>query len=341
MGPGGSDCTLNVAWVRRLQYEDPKVWFVAGKGRDPVTFAGNDAFCLPGGGYILRKKDSHYCFPIAAVDLSTGLDRILTMRVPFKGSFPLPDGNMSTETRVDGTESHHALSWHLLAIKDLASRGRMLEITLADETQSTVLSFEVEGALAKTSDTARESTTNSSETVRARAASVSPKNRNEALRSAALEGDLDLVTALLDAGADPKWVDKNGDNALMLAIASGNVKVVEHLLNAGSNVSNSNHDGETPLILAGGVGRASIVCLLLQAGADKNAADERGITALMLAAENVDTAGAVDALLQAGADPNLKDKKGRTALQIGERSRKLNRSGAEEVINLLKPVTKP
>lgn len=340
MGPGGSDCTLNLAWFRRLQYEDPKVWFIAGKGRDPVTFADNYAFCLPGGGYILHNEDSQYCFPIAAVDLSTGLDSILTVRVPFKGSLPLPESNMSTETLADGTESHHALSWHLLTITDLASRGRTLEITLADETQSAVLSFEIEGALAKPSGTAGESTTNSSETVRARAKSVPPKERNEALRSAALKGDLELVTALLAARADPKWVDQNGDNALMLAVASGRVEVIEVLLKAGSNASNRNHDGETPLICAGGVGKANIVGLLLQAGADKNAADARGITALMFAAENVDTAGAVEALLKAGADPNLKDKKGRTALQIAERSRKLNRSGAEEVINLLKPVTK-
>jgi ankyrin repeat protein len=94
------------------------------------------------------------------------------------------------------------------------------------------------------------------------------------------------------------------------------------------------------LIVAGATGRARIVALLLHAGADVNATDARGTTALMLAAENVDTAATVDALLEAGSDPNLKDKEGRTALQIAERSQRLNRSGAEEVINLLKPVTK-
>ena len=48
-------------------------------------------------------------------------------------------------------------------------------------------------------------------------------------------------------------------------------------------------------------------------------------------------AGAVEVLLKAGADPKMKDKKGRTALAIAQKS---NAVGSEEVVNLLKTLTK-
>lgn len=340
MGPGGSDCVFNLAWARRIEYEDPKAWFVAGNGSDSTAFGENYAYCLPDGGYVLRRTNTLYSFPIAAVDLSTGIETILTLNVPFKGSFPLPTSNTSTDTMADGSKSVRALSSHLLSIIRLTARGRTLEITLASETQTAVLDFGAETALPGVASVSPRTADSSPETARAKALSVPPKERDEALRTAALDGDLELVKALLNAGADPKCTDRDGDSVLMLAVASANADVVEFLLRAGLNVSDPNHDGQTPLIVAGATGRAKIVSLLLKAGADKNAADARGMTALMLAAENADTAGAVDALLQAGADPNLKDNQGRTALQIAERAHKFNRSGAEEVINLLKPVTK-
>src|SRR5262249_22507833 len=128
----------------------PKVWFVAGRDRDAVAFGEDYGYCIPDGGYVSRKTNALYSFPIAAVDLSTGIDTILTLDVPFKGSFPLPDNNMSRETGADGTDFMHAFSSHLLALTQLAARGANLEITLATETQSATLTFDVENALSAT-----------------------------------------------------------------------------------------------------------------------------------------------------------------------------------------------
>ena len=411
MGPGGSDCTLNLIWLRRVQYENPKSWFTAGKGGDPAAFGENFAYCVPAGGYVLRKTNSLYSFPIAAIDLSTGVVSNLALNVPFTGPFPVPDSNVGTETDVDGTKLTRAINWHLLAISRLATRGSSLEITLATEKQtSTTLAFDVENALLTMVPVPRRPADDSAETARKKASSIPAKERNEALLAAARDDDVQFVKALLDAGADPKFsskdgltalmiaadsgsaemvdiliaagsdvnaadkqrsgstvlmsaagsnrdasrkvrallksgadakrTDEYGETALMMAIGSDNVDAVEDLIRAGSNVSRGGYQGWTPLMHAAGRGRARIVSILLQAGADKNDTDERGTTALMLAAENVDTAPAIDVLLKAGADPNLKDKQGRTALQIAERSGKLHHSGAEEIINLLKPVTK-
>lgn len=410
MGPGGSDCTFNLAWVRRVQYEDPEAWFIAGKGRDPVAFSENYAYSLPDGGYVLRETNRLYSFPIAAIDLSSGLDTILTLHVPFKGSFPLPDSNMSIETLVDGTESHHALSWRLLTVTDLATRGRTLEITLANETQSSLLAFDVEDLLAKAAPGQRESANNSAVTAHTRALAIPAGKLNEALDTAAEESDPEFVKALLDAGADPKYAssngwtalmtaatygngdivdtliaagsdvnaadknccgstvlmwaarsgrdakqkvrcllkaganlkgtNQNGFDALMLAASWGKLDVAEYLVNAGLSVSNRTPDGESALMWAAEAGQTKVVSFLLQAGADKNAIDAKGMTALMHAAENIHTVEAVDALLKAGADPNRRDKEGRTALQIAEKAKNLSYPPAQDVIKLLKPVTK-
>ena len=84
-------------------------------------------------------------------------------------------------------------------------------------------------------------------------------------------------------------------------------------------------------------GNANVVSALIKAGAEINATDKAGMTALMHAADSVDAAGVVEVLLKAGADPKIKDKKGRTALAIAQKS---NAVGSEEVVNLLKTLTK-
>jgi ankyrin repeat protein len=406
MGPGGPNRLSDLVWARQVLYQQPKAWFVSGKAGDPAAFGESHAYCLPGGGYVLEKEDTIYRFPIAAVDLSTGIDSTFVLNVPFKGPFPLPTDNMSQQTLGDGTEFNRTDSFHLMAITHLAADGHQLEVTVATETRKSAVRFDPGTALPKAEAAQHRSPGDPMTAARAQAKLVEWKVRNEALESAASETDDAFLKALLEAGAAPKYsspvgwtalmaaavygtaemvdiliaagsdlnaadkncggqtvlmwaarsgreakhkvrsllkagadpnrASENGYNALMSAAGSGDLEVVECLLAAGLSASYHDHAGETALMAGVRSGGTNVISALIAAGADKNAIDEEGMTALMRAAEGFDSAGAVEALLKAGADPNVKDKKGRTVLQIALESK---RSGSEQVVKLLNPVT--
>ena len=60
--------------------------------------------------------------------------------------------------------------------------------------------------------------------------------RSTALTTASIMGYLDIVKALLAAGADKDKVDGRGSTPLMMAASKGNLKVVQVLLKAGAKV---------------------------------------------------------------------------------------------------------
>jgi uncharacterized protein len=57
----------------------------------------------------------------------------------------------------------------------------------------------------------------------------------------------DVVSALLEAGSDPKRPDNSGNTALHEAALIGNPEVAKLLIKAGAEVNAQNKDGETPL----------------------------------------------------------------------------------------------
>ena len=99
-------------------------------------------------------------------------------------------------------------------------------------------------------------------------------------------------------------VDTDGVTALHLASISGNVPIVKALLNAGANCSIGDKFQAQPLFRAAGCGHAEIVSLLLKDGkADPNAVDCFGRTALHGPART-DDVRVQDLLITAGADVN-------------------------------------
>ena len=134
-----------------------------------------------------------------------------------------------------------------------------------------------------------------------------------ALFLAAGQGNLEVVQALLSHGADVNKSDIHGRTALFSAAIRGNVEVVQALLSRGADVNEGDIDGETALLVAAGQGNVEVVQALLSHGADVNKSDKYGRTALFSAAigGNVEV---VQALLSRGADVNKSDKVGRTAL---------------------------
>jgi ankyrin repeat protein len=129
-----------------------------------------------------------------------------------------------------------------------------------------------------------------------------------ALHWAAHWNDLDSVTLLLAAGAQPRVANRYGVTPLHEAATVANAAMVNALLRAGADPDAAYGEGETPLMTAARTGNADAVKMLLEAGARVNAAESfRGLTAVMYAAvEN--HAAIVRALAAAGADVNARSR---------------------------------
>ena len=88
-----------------------------------------------------------------------------------------------------------------------------------------------------------------------------------ALTKASIKGYLDIVKALLAAGADKDKVDEDGVTPLIWAATQGHLKVVQVLLKAGAKVDKANKYGDSALIFATIRGHTEIVRLLQAAAA--------------------------------------------------------------------------
>ena len=133
------------------------------------------------------------------------------------------------------------------------------------------------------------------------------------LISAAGEGQLDVVRALMALEADANAMDSEGRTALLYAAAEGHLDIVEFLLSEGADPQMADREGVTPLHAAAGERQANVVTALLAGGADPNHADRNGRTALMYAAAEWSHRCA-RALLAANADRELTDDAGRRAI---------------------------
>ncbi len=130
-----------------------------------------------------------------------------------------------------------------------------------------------------------------------------------ALHWASRQGNVDLVTRLLDAGADVSAVTRlGGYTALHLAAQEGVGDVVALLLARGADARARSTTGVEPLHFAAAAGNAVAVSALLERGADANATEpEWGQTPLMFAAAAGRTE-AVKSLVAGGADMSITAK---------------------------------
>ena len=103
--------------------------------------------------------------------------------------------------------------------------------------------------------------------------------RNRKICTAAAEGRIDIVTALLHCGVSPKAEDKNGDTTLHLAAAEGHPAVVEVLLEHGANPNTKTQSGgNTALHLAIIEEHPTVVEILLERSADPHVLNKKGLT---------------------------------------------------------------
>jgi len=134
------------------------------------------------------------------------------------------------------------------------------------------------------------------------------------------QGDTEAVMKALEEGEVPEALTQFGEHALHRGVRSGVLEVVDALLDAGASVDSRDASGKTPLITVCGtkasnycMGHLKIMQRLLERGADPLSADTKGHTALGRAC----AAGHVHIvlhLLKAGVPSDEPDEDGMTPL---------------------------
>ncbi|MGH9905260.1 MAG: ankyrin repeat domain-containing protein, partial [Pyrinomonadaceae bacterium] len=141
-----------------------------------------------------------------------------------------------------------------------------------------------------------------------------PERGETALIAAAARGDLSIVKALLQGGADVNTKSEVGATALLRTLENTHYAVADTLLAQPTlDVNAQGGNGWTALIYSVTSDREEIVPKLLERGANVNLQDGEGDTALHRAAQNGNVK-ILPMLLAQNANPNLKNKLGGTAL---------------------------
>ncbi|XP_065582552.1 protein TANC2-like isoform X2 [Artemia franciscana] len=95
-----------------------------------------------------------------------------------------------------------------------------------------------------------------------------------------------VTRLLLLSGGSPDHITEYNSNSPLLCIyaAEGNIDMVSLLIEFGATIDASNNAGQTPLILASRNGQCDVVRVLIQHGANLNLADNDGMSPLVHAA---------------------------------------------------------
>lgn len=152
-----------------------------------------------------------------------------------------------------------------------------------------------------------------------RGAKTEVEGATPALLAAAGGEDDDAVGVqlLLKHKARPDSRDAGQRSALHEAALAGHLEIVNALLVAGADVQARDLAGRTPLLDAAWSGRLGVVYALLAAQADVDAQDKEGRNALMLASiGEAPSVTVIERLLEAGADPAQTDRAGKRALDL-------------------------
>ncbi len=128
---------------------------------------------------------------------------------------------------------------------------------------------------------------------------------SSALLYAAYQGDVELVKALLDKGANPNLRNEYGAFPLSEAVQQGSQVIIDLLLSHKADANLGNVEGETALMVAARAGNLPAAQALLKAGAKVNAKESwGGQTAVMWAAAQSQTE-MLKLLIKNGADVNM------------------------------------
>jgi hypothetical protein len=148
------------------------------------------------------------------------------------------------------------------------------------------------------------------------------------LHVAASAGHPDILSLLIEHGADMNGQGIYGDTLLHRASQNARLEAGQLLLNRGADIDVQNDYKNTALIYATALGHAEFARMLLERGAMIDARGGGGRTPLHFAAVNGQI-GAVRLLLEHGADVNVRDEEGHTPSRLG------SGGGHQEIVKLL------
>ena len=133
------------------------------------------------------------------------------------------------------------------------------------------------------------------------------------------KGNVEIVTTLLSAGANPniKNARFNSETPLTEAVRRVNLEIVRLLLSAGADPNTTNEDNHTPLLIVSCYdNRLDIIKELIHAGADPNLCSLAGITPLYTSSvrNQLDIVRELLLSYSSRIDINVKNWKGHTPL---------------------------
>ncbi|XP_077161756.1 ankyrin repeat and protein kinase domain-containing protein 1 [Paroedura picta] len=146
-------------------------------------------------------------------------------------------------------------------------------------------------------------------------AGKSCENAPGLLHRMVIEGNPEMVAALLRQGVDVDQKAPGGLTALILAVQKRSLEIISLLLQHGADAGLPDHDGWTPLHFTGQNGDDRIARLLLDHKAEVDAQELDGWTPLHLASQN-NFESVVRVLLSRQANVNVQESDGRTALHV-------------------------
>ena len=142
-------------------------------------------------------------------------------------------------------------------------------------------------------------------------------------------GQADILSLLIQHGANVDGRDRTGCTPLFLASEKARLDAGKLLLNHGANIDARNEFNNTALIYAIPGGNIEFIRMLLEHGAEINARCRSDMTPLHWAAKRGGKTEVVRLLLEHGADVNARDQNGDTPSELG------SRHGYPEIVKLL------
>lgn len=121
---GPEDAICRVGWYREYEMRFPACWFSADPPHGVAAFDDKHLY-RAAATYIENKDETVYRFVINVVNLETGIDRDLTLAVPYHGEFPMPEHGYFASPGYT-----HAHQPHLLGISELAVEDGTLRIVM-------------------------------------------------------------------------------------------------------------------------------------------------------------------------------------------------------------------
>ena len=122
------------------------------------------------------------------------------------------------------------------------------------------------------------------------------------VHKAAVNGNLNRVKALVNAGENVNGRSRYNMTGLMAASGEGHLNVVKYLVEHGANVNARGVEGVTALMIAAQEGYLAIVKYLVEHGANVNARTHDGQTALVFATVKTGHLAIVKYLVEHGAN---------------------------------------